>query len=148
MEDTTAIAAESFLSEQTEVEAILSAAGVLGVELTLVNGIVTAIGKPSRLDPYLKRRPPKSTGREHYDPGYANSIWSTASARHLSPHDTIATLTAYTAQSIALAYRDFLPQPPHEVIVSGGGADNPTLMQMLTEAIAPVPLIPSDDLGP
>ena len=56
MEDTTAIAAESFLTEQTEVEAILSAAGVLGVELTLVNGIVTAIGKPSRLDPYLKRR--------------------------------------------------------------------------------------------
>ena len=56
MEDTTAIAAESFLTEQTEVEAILSAAGVLGVELTLVNGTVTAIGKPSRLDPYLKRR--------------------------------------------------------------------------------------------
>jgi len=56
MTDTTTIAAESFLSEQTEVEAILSAAGVLGVELTLVNGTVTAIGKPSRLDPYLKRR--------------------------------------------------------------------------------------------
>ena len=56
MEDTTAIAAESFLTEQTEVEAILSAAGVLGVALTLVNGTVTAIGKPSRLDPYLKRR--------------------------------------------------------------------------------------------
>ena len=56
MTDTTTIAAESFLAEQTEVEAILSAAGVLGVELTLVNGTVTAIGKPSRLDPYLKRR--------------------------------------------------------------------------------------------
>jgi len=56
MTDTTTIAAESFLTEQTEVEAILSAAGVLGVELTLVNGTVTAIGKPSRLDPYLKRR--------------------------------------------------------------------------------------------
>ncbi len=45
MEDTTAIAAESFLTEQTEVEAILSAAGVLGVELKLVNGTVTATGK-------------------------------------------------------------------------------------------------------
>ena len=50
MEDTTAIAAESFLTEQTEVEAILSAAGVLGVELKLVNG------KISKLDPHLKRR--------------------------------------------------------------------------------------------
>ena len=56
MEETTTIAAESFLTEQTEVEAILSAAGVLGVELKLVNDTVTATGKVSRLDPYLKRR--------------------------------------------------------------------------------------------
>ena len=56
MEDTTTIAAESFLTDQTEVEAILSAAGVLGVELKLVNGTVTATGKTRRLDPYLKSR--------------------------------------------------------------------------------------------
>ena len=56
MEETTTIAAESFLTEQTEVEAILSAAGVLGVELMLKGGTVTATGKVSRLDPYLKRR--------------------------------------------------------------------------------------------
>ena len=56
MEETTTIAAESFLSDQTEVEAILSAAGVLGVELRLVNGTVTATGKVSRLDDYLKGR--------------------------------------------------------------------------------------------
>ena len=56
MEDTTTIAAESFLSEQTEVEAILSAAGVLGVELKLKGGRVTATGKVSRLDPYLSGR--------------------------------------------------------------------------------------------
>jgi len=56
MEDTTTIAAESFLTEQTEVEAILSAAGVLGVELKLKGGTVTATGKVSKLDPYLKRR--------------------------------------------------------------------------------------------
>ena len=56
MTETTTIAAESFLTEQTEVEAILSAAGVLGVELKLVNGTVTATGKVSRLDDYLKRR--------------------------------------------------------------------------------------------
>ena len=56
MTETTTIAAESFLTEQTEVEAILSAAGVLGVELMLKGGTVTATGKVSRLDPYLKRR--------------------------------------------------------------------------------------------
>ena len=56
MEETTTIAAESFLTEQTEVEAILSAAGVLGVELKLKGGRVTATGKVSRLDPYLSGR--------------------------------------------------------------------------------------------
>ena len=56
MTETTTIAAESFLSDQTEVEAILSAAGVLGVELKLIGGRVTATGKVSRLDAYLKRR--------------------------------------------------------------------------------------------
>ena len=62
MTDTTTIAAESFLSDQTEVEAILSAAGVLGVELMLKGGTVTATGKVSRLDPYLKRRIAKAKG--------------------------------------------------------------------------------------
>ena len=56
MTETTTIAAESFLSDQTEVEAILSAAGVLGVELKLKGGRVTATGKVSRLDPYLSGR--------------------------------------------------------------------------------------------
>ena len=56
MEETTTIAAESFLTEQTEVEAILSAASVLGVELKLVNNTVTATGKVSKLDDYLKGR--------------------------------------------------------------------------------------------
>ena len=56
MTETTTIAAESFLSDQTEVEAILSAAGVLGVELQLIGGRVTATGKVSRLDPYLSGR--------------------------------------------------------------------------------------------
>ena len=56
MTETTTIAAESFLTEQTEVEAILSAAGVLGVELKLKGGTVTATGKVSKLDDYLKRR--------------------------------------------------------------------------------------------
>jgi len=61
MSETTTIAAESFLTEQTEAEAILSAAGVLGVELKLVNGTVTATGKVSRLDDYLRRRIAKAT---------------------------------------------------------------------------------------
>jgi anhydro-N-acetylmuramic acid kinase len=65
----------------------------------------------------------------------------------LSDTDIIATLTAFTARSIAAAYREFLPQPPDEVIVSGGGAQNPTLMDMLRRELAPARVVTSGDLG-
>ena len=41
---------------------------------------------------------------------------------------SIATATSLTARSIADAYRRFLPEPITEVLVSGGGARNPTLV--------------------
>jgi anhydro-N-acetylmuramic acid kinase len=97
--------------------------------------------------PYFQRKPPKSTGRELFNRAYAQAVWDRAAERSLSPTDVIATLTAFTAHSIAQAYRDFLPHPPAEVIVSGGGAANPTLMTMLQQALAPAILRLSDDLG-
>jgi anhydro-N-acetylmuramic acid kinase len=59
-------------------------------------------------------------------------------------------LTAFTAESIGRAYRDFLPLFPEEVIISGGGSRNPTLMKQLEETLAPARLftsVTSDALG-
>ena len=97
--------------------------------------------------PYFARRPPKSTGRELYSAAYAESVWAKAAARNLSAEDTMATLTALTAHSIARAYRAFLPQLPEEVIVSGGGANNPVLMEMLRNKLSPIIVRPSDEVG-
>jgi anhydro-N-acetylmuramic acid kinase len=97
--------------------------------------------------PYFHRPPPKSTGRELFNAAYADVVWAKATAHNLAPEDVIATLTALTAQSIAQAYRDFLPLMPEEIIVSGGGAENPTLMRLLAEAVAPASIISSDQLG-
>jgi anhydro-N-acetylmuramic acid kinase len=97
--------------------------------------------------PYFHRPPPKSTGRELFNAAYAAEVWAKATARNLAPEDVMATLTAFTARSIAQAYRDFLPLMPEEVIVSGGGAENPTLMRLLVEAVTPASIISSDQLG-
>ncbi len=98
-------------------------------------------------EPYLAQRPPKTTGRELFGAQYGARVWETGRARGLRAEDVVATLTAFTARTIARAYRDFLPTPPEEVIVSGGGALNPVLMRMLRELLAPARILLSAEVG-
>jgi len=98
-------------------------------------------------DPYFSAPPPKSTGRERFGAQLGAQIWLEAVAAGLSAPDILATLTAFTAESIARAYRHFLPAFPDEIILSGGGAYNLTLKRMLAERLAPSRLLTSDDLG-
>jgi anhydro-N-acetylmuramic acid kinase len=88
-------------------------------------------------DDYLRRKPPKSTGRERY--GRATTeAWANRHADR-APADLLATLVAFTAEAIARSYRDFLP-PVDEVLISGGGARNATLMAHLRRLLAPLPV--------
>ncbi|MED4585002.1 anhydro-N-acetylmuramic acid kinase [Brevibacillus choshinensis] len=84
-------------------------------------------------DPYYQVKPPKSTGREVYGKAFAQEMLAEAGKLGLSGPDLIATVTALTAASIAQAYLQFvLPTTKvEEVIVSGGGAHNQTLLRML-----------------
>jgi anhydro-N-acetylmuramic acid kinase len=82
-------------------------------------------------DPYFQLNPPKTTGRERFGRQFARRIIDRFAGTPFD--DLIASATAFTAESIAGAYRDFLPQHVDEMIVAGGGAKNPLLMQMLRE---------------
>jgi len=90
--------------------------------------------------PYFRAEPPKSTGRELFDRRYVERL--VARSREAKPgasvDDIVATATALTARSIADAYRRFMPEPVAEVLVSGGGANNPTLVAMIGRALDPV----------
>ena len=97
--------------------------------------------------PYLRRRPPKSTGRETFGRAFADTLYDRARRRGMRPTDIVATVTAWTAEAIADAYRRFLPRFPDEVILSGGGARNATLLARLAEALAPARVRLSDELG-
>jgi len=88
-------------------------------------------------DPYLHQKPPKTTGRELYGSPFARRLLSEARARRLSADDTVATVSALTADSIVAAYREFLlPRGPlHEVVLSGGGSYNGFLRRRIAAAL-------------
>jgi len=96
---------------------------------------------------FLRRRPPKSTGREEFGQQFSDRLYRRATKRGLSGHDILATVTAFTAESIARAYADFLPGRVDEVILCGGGPRNRTLVRMLQERLAPAPVTGMERYG-
>jgi len=96
---------------------------------------------------FLRRRPPKSTGREEFGDAFAEDIYRRARKSSLSNADVVATVTAFTAGTIAQAYRRFLPAMPDELILCGGGAHNRTLVQMLRRELPDVRMLSTEDFG-
>ena len=97
--------------------------------------------------PFLEQPPPKSAGREEFGTAFAGRVKAFAQSLSLSPANMLATVTAFTAYSIADAYVRFLPTLPDEVIVSGGGAVNPVLMRLLREKLSPIPVVAAEEIG-
>ena len=96
-----------------------------------------AVVKRLMADPYFSRLPPKSTGREVYGDAFARAFIQETAALGMSLDDRVATATAFTAESIAAAYRDFILGGTDiaAVLVAGGGALNPTLLGMIRERL-------------
>lgn len=88
------------------------------------------------LNPFIRRRPPKSLDRYDFkiDPVLA-----------LSAADGAATLTAFTAACVRASIAH-LPEAPSEWIVAGGGRRNPALMTALGKALE-APVIAAEDAG-
>ena len=99
---------------------------------------------------FFKETPPKSTGRERFGTPYVDAILEGHPSKSRKDYlDLIATATALTARTIHEHYQDFYAEkhPVDEVIVSGGGARNITLMRMLAEMFSPVPVATSGEYG-
>jgi anhydro-N-acetylmuramic acid kinase len=84
---------------------------------------------------YFDRLPPKSTGREIFGEQYSNEVWNKAKSLNLSNEDIVSTVTFFTAKTISDAFYKFLPELPEEIVISGGGAKNSTLLKYLNELL-------------
>jgi anhydro-N-acetylmuramic acid kinase len=86
--------------------------------------------------PYFRQPPPKSTGRELFGREFLMDRCERELRRR--PADVLATLAFLTARSVADAIARFVKTPLQEVIVSGGGMFNRTLMSQLEWTLWPV----------
>ncbi|GHU78018.1 anhydro-N-acetylmuramic acid kinase [Spirochaetia bacterium] len=85
---------------------------------------------------YLQMPPPKSTGRESYNADYIRLLLEKAKILGLSPEDTLASVTCYTADTIRIALERFCPELPQRLIIGGGGAHNETLLRYIRQQLA------------
>jgi len=100
-------------------------------------------------EPYLRRKPPKSTGRELFGEAYVQSLLAWGKRHFASPADLIRTATIFTPMSIADAFRRFILPRTHieEMIVAGGGAHNPLMMAQLAASLPGVEVVPASRFG-
>ena len=92
-------------------------------------------------EPFFRQRPPKTAGREEFGREFAASFLKRCG--RIPKQDVIATATALTARSIADAIRRFVIKRRGaygEIVVSGGGASNATLLAMLANEARPLGL--------
>jgi anhydro-N-acetylmuramic acid kinase len=113
------------------------------------NGALAARGrvlvpalKAALRHPFFRLQPPRTTGREQFGREFAAAFLANCQKTSTTPEDAIATATAFTAESIARSYEQFVM--PHmktravDYIVSGGGARNRKLMSLLAHHLEPL----------
>jgi anhydro-N-acetylmuramic acid kinase len=100
--------------------------------------------------PFVQAPLPKSTGREEFGRAMARRLYAEAPRRlGLSFADLLATINAFTARSIACHLTADGPTgfAPDEVIASGGGVHNVTLMERLQSELGAIPVRRTEDYG-
>jgi anhydro-N-acetylmuramic acid kinase len=100
-------------------------------------------------DEYFHVPPPKTTGRERYGEPYVRRLLARREARGASHADLIRTATVLTALSIVDATNRWIRPNAEiaEIIVSGGGTQNPLLMAQLAAAFGGIRVVGSSELG-
>jgi anhydro-N-acetylmuramic acid kinase len=100
-------------------------------------------------EPYLRKRPPKTAGREQFGRAYAEKILAWGKRHRASTEDMVRTATVFTSLSVADALRRFVAPRARvdELIVAGGGARNPLLMAQLAAALPEIEIVPASEFG-
>lgn len=100
-------------------------------------------------EPYLRKAPPKTAGREQFGRAYSAKLIAWGKQHRARPEDLVRTTTVFTSLSIADALRHFVfPRAGvDQLIVAGGGARNPFMMAQLAAVLPGIEILPSSRFG-
>jgi anhydro-N-acetylmuramic acid kinase len=120
--------------------------GKIAASGTVLENVVSQTLRES----FFRHKPPKTAGREEFGREFVRDFRKHCA--RADSRDVVATATALTARSITDALKRFVIRRRgafSEMIVSGGGTKNSTLLAMLAAAIRPLGLrlLSSDELG-
>jgi anhydro-N-acetylmuramic acid kinase len=120
-----------------------------GARMALAGRAIPGLLDELMRDPYLKLKPPKSTGREYYGADYVKRVLALGRRYGAKPNDLIRCVTIFTALSVVDALNRFVTRTTKidQLIVSGGGARNPLIMAQLAAALPGAEVVPSSRLG-
>lgn len=96
-------------------------------------------------DPYFRKSPPKSTGREYFHLTWLRERLD-ESGQSPAPADVQRTLCELAARGVAAALDEHGPGG-ERVLLCGGGAHNPLLRERLQALLAPRPVADTGDYG-
>lgn len=99
--------------------------------------------------PFVKKTPPKTTGREGFGEIFLHKILSKAEEQDTPADDLVATVTAYTAESIVFNYKKhiFTIDTPSEIIFCGGGVHNKRLMNIIKSKLSGISISTTEKHG-
>lgn len=99
-------------------------------------------------DDFFRQPLPKSTGPELFNMQYLEKAQDDTDTRGIPAEDVLATLAHLTARSVTEAIAGSVPAGKKKTVyVSGGGADNPFLCNLIQAGLGATPLEPVSRLG-
>jgi anhydro-N-acetylmuramic acid kinase len=110
---------------------------------------IPALLKKMMRESYLRKKPPKTAGREQFGQAYAESLLRWGKKHRAKPADLVRTATIFTSLAIADALRRFVPPRARidELIVAGGGAKNPLMMAELAALLPGTDIVSASHFG-
>ncbi len=98
-------------------------------------------------DPFFSQALPKTTGPELFNLEYVRQIQQLTNTTDVTPRDLVATLTAFTAKSIADFIEEHFPAKGLKIFISGGGGKNISIIDYLKKTMPDALIEDTGSLG-